>query len=227
MSAGHHNLAIVLQRGRHEQALVEFDAASRIDPRTARRLLAGMTGRSASTGDARTLDRAAWSAREVDAHLQLAAVCQRLDDRICRLNAYRHVTDWRPTMRNTRAARVGAARGVGVGTRLRERHPKSARVQQALGREYSAGVAPTRRSMHFSAHSPTIQRSLISTWQSRIHLDAGRVDDASREIDRELAIVPFGKDALELKAKRMERSAQPPARSADPLQRQPRSRRPA
>ena len=66
--------------------------------------------------------------------------------------------------------------------------------------------------MHFSARSTPIQ--LVPDLHlalARIHLDAGRVDDAAREIGRELAIVPFGKDALELKA-RIERSAQPPAR---------------
>ena len=69
--------------------------------------------------------------------------------------------------------------------------------------------------MHFSARSTPIPLFQISTGVARIHRDAGRVGDAEREVARELAIVPFEKDALELKA-RIERSAQPPARGADP-----------
>ena len=66
--------------------------------------------------------------------------------------------------------------------------------------------------MPFSAHSTPIQRFPISTWHWRASIwTRGAVDDASREIDRELAIVPFGKDAVELEA-RIKRSAQPPAR---------------
>ena len=113
-------------------------------------------------------------------------------------------------------ARVGAARGVGVGVRAaREKHPKSARVQQALGREYlqqgraDQALDAFQRALDADPTVPDLHLAL-----ARIHLDAGRVDEASREIDRELAIVPFGKDALELKA-RIDRITQPPAKSGD------------
>ncbi len=210
------------QRKHYEQALAEFDAASRIDPSYGpARLLAGTSlvalGRYR---DARAaLERAVrLMPREVEAELELASVCQRLDDRLCVANAYRHVTQLAPDDAEY-AYRLGSAQldvSEWAYARLRERHRTSGRVQQALGREYlqqgrtDQAIDAFQRALDADPTIPDLHLAL-----ARIHLDAGRVDDAEREIARELAIVPFGKDALELK-ERIERGAQPPARDADP-----------
>ncbi len=216
----HHNLAIVLQqRGRHEQALVEFDAASRIDPSYGPARLLASTSLVAlgRYRDARAaLEHAVrLMPREMNASLQLAAVCQRLADRMCVANAYRHVTQLAPDDAEY-AYRLGSAQlevSESAYERLRQKHPTSARVQQALGREYLQQNRPDQaldafqRALEADPTVPDLHLAL-----ARIHLDAGRVNEASREISRELAMVPFGKDALELKA-RIDRIAQPPATS--------------
>ena len=99
--------------------------------------------------------------REVDASLQLAAVCQRLDDRICVANAYRHVTQLAPDDAEY-AYRLGSAQlevSEWAYARLRERHPKSAACSRRWGASTCSRVAPTRRSMRFSARSTPIQYS--------------------------------------------------------------------
>jgi tetratricopeptide (TPR) repeat protein len=214
----HHNLAIVLQqRGRHAEALSEFAAASRLDPSYGpAHLLAGTSlvalGRYA---EARTELRSAarLMPQQVDAYLQLASVCQRLDDRLCAADAYARVAQLAPGDAEY-AYRMGSAHlevSQWAYERLSTRHPDSARTQQAIGRELleqhrlDQAIAAFERAIAADGTLPDSHLAL-----ARIHFEAGRVDEASRELDKELAIVPFSKEALALKA-RID-SAQPPAR---------------
>ena len=73
------------------------------------------------------------------------SVCQRLDDRLCVANAYRHVTQLAPDDRRIRVpARVGAARGVGVGVRAAPGAP-SGRRPRAAGAGARVPAAGSRR----------------------------------------------------------------------------------
>ncbi len=96
-----HNLGIVLQRrGKHAPALVEFRAASRLDPSFgASHLLAGAS--LLALGQARAamaeLDRASeLMPRQPAVHLQRAVACERLNDVLCLTDEYRVLVDLAP-----------------------------------------------------------------------------------------------------------------------------------
>jgi tetratricopeptide (TPR) repeat protein len=141
--------------------------------------------------------------RELVAYTQLADACQRLDDRLCVANAFRSVVKLAPTDAEY-AYRLGSAYldvSRWAHERLTTTHPDSARVYEALGREYAKqgrtdlAVDALQRAAIADPTLPDVHLAL-----ARIHLEAGRPDDAAREISRELALVPFSKEALDLKA---------------------------
>jgi Tfp pilus assembly protein PilF len=205
----HHNLGIVLrERGRHADALSEFRAATKLDPSFGpARLLAGTTLLAlARVREARTeLEQAVrLMPREVLAQAQLAEACQRLGDHACVVDEYRRVVQLAPDDPEF-AYRLGSAYlnlSQWAHERITKLHPNSARLHQALGREYfhqGQTELALRALMQAASADPTLPD--IHLVLARIHLDEGRLDDAAREIQRELALVPFSKDALELNAR--------------------------
>jgi Tfp pilus assembly protein PilF len=205
----HHNLGIVLeQRGRDAEAVVHFRAAARLDPSYGpARLLAGTSLLAlARVREARAeLEHAVrLMPREAVAHTQLAEACRRLADNLCVADAYRQLVQLAPGDPEY-AYRLGTAY-LRVSQWAHERivtiDSDSARLHQALGREYLRQDRPDLalrallQAAEADATLPEIHLAL-----ARIHFDEGRLDDAAREIERELVLVPSSKDALELKAR--------------------------
>lgn len=205
----HHNLGLVLrERGRNGEALAEFRAAITLDPAFGpARLLAGTTLLTlARPGEARVeLERAArLMPREPVAYVQLADACERLDDRRCVVDAYRTLVQLAPADPEY-AYRLGLAYldlSQWAHERLRTTAAGSARLSQALAREYrrqgntDLAVRALQRAADADGTLPDIHLALAETY-----LDEGRLEDASTEIQRELTIVPSGKDALDLKTR--------------------------
>jgi tetratricopeptide (TPR) repeat protein len=222
----HHNLGLVLrERGRDADALGEFRTAIKLDPSFGpAHLLAGTSlltlGRA---GEARTaLERAVrLMPREIAAHLQLAGACQRLDDRACVADAYRDIVQLAPDD-SEYVYRLGSAYlslSTWTHERLTKIAPGSARVEQALGREYlrqgqtDRALEALQRAADADPTLPDLHLAL-----ARIHLEAGRRDEASREIARELALVPFSKEALQVKDQiGAAATAHDPVRMSEPI----------
>jgi len=205
----HHNLGIALQqRGQHEAALAQFRAAAALDAAYGpARLLAGASlialGR---TREARSEFEQATRLMpgEIVAYVQLADACQRLEDRICVADTYRALGRLGPDDPEY-AYRLGSAYlklSQWTHERLAKVAPGSARVHQALGREYlqqgqtEFALEAFKRAAEADPTLPDLHLAL-----ARIYFDAGRRDEAAREIGRELALVPFSRDALQLKAR--------------------------
>ncbi len=205
----HHNLGLVLrERGRAGEALAEFRTAITLDPAFGpARLLAGTTLLTlARAGEARVeLERAArLMAREPVAYVQLADACERLDDRRCVVDAYRSLVQLAPEDPEY-AYRLGLAYlelSQWAHQRLRTTAPGSARLFQALAREYlrqgntDLAVRALQHAAEADPSLPDIHLALAATY-----LDEGRLEDAAAEIHRELAILPSGKEALALEAR--------------------------
>jgi protein O-GlcNAc transferase len=211
----HHNLGIVLQqRGRHQDALVEFQTASRLDPSFGpARLLAGVSllalNRPAEAVVA--LERAVTLLPlEPVAHLQLADAYERAGRIDGVVDEYRRLAEMSPE-NDEYAYRLGKAylRLAQLSyERLRLANPKSARISQALAIEYV-------KQGHRDLAAQEFQRAAaLNPKLDEIHLELARLyaaeqrwDDAAREVAQELAIAPESRDAQELKAKIMERRA--------------------
>jgi tetratricopeptide (TPR) repeat protein len=220
----HHNLGLVLrEHGRHADALAEFRAASKLDPSFGpARLLAGTTLLAlARPREARTeLERAArLMPREAAAYLQLAEACQRLGDPACVTDAMRRIVELAPDDPEN-VYRLGSAYlNLSKWTleMLSESVPPSARVDEALGRELlrqgeaDRAVEALQRAAEADPTLPDLHLTL-----AQIHFEAGRVDEASSELARELTLVPFSKDALELKARIERGRAHEPAQISAP-----------
>jgi protein O-GlcNAc transferase len=204
----HHNLGIALQQGgRHREALAEFHRALQLDSSFGpARLLAGTSllalGRS---GEAVTeLKRAVrLMPNEPLAHLQLAEAYERTGDTAGLVDAYRRVVELSPRNEEYRY-RLGKAYlrlAQSSYERLRGVDPNSARLSQALGREYDAqgqldmAVPAFEKAARLNPDLPEVHLAL-----ARIHLDQGRLNEAAGEIERELAIAPDSKEARELKS---------------------------
>ena len=204
----HHNLGIVLQqRGRHSDALVEFRAATALDPAFGpAHLLAGSSllalGR---TNDAiASLQRAVrLMPAEVSAHLQLAGAYEHAGNTVGMVDEYRRLTSLEPG-NNEWAFRLGKAYlqlAQWSYARLAAVRPQSARLAQALAQQY---LDQGRRDLAVGALEEAARRdptlTEIHLTLARIHADEGRWNDASRELALELAIVPESAAARDLKA---------------------------
>ncbi len=221
-AAVHHNLGIALQqRGRHEEAVTEFRSAARLDATYGpAHLLAGASLEALKRyreARAELQQAVRLMPKTIDPYLRLANVCQRLDDPVCAAGAYRKVVELAPEDAEY-AYRLGSSQlavSEWAYARLAESNPPSARVQQALGREYVRQAQPDlaiqafERAADADATLPDVHLAL-----ARIHLEAGRIREAQDEIHRELAIVPYSKDALQLNAK-IERGQQAPRATSD------------
>lgn len=203
-----HNLGIVLQRrGRHADAVTEFRAASRLDPAFGpARLLAGTS--LLALGDARAarteLERAvALMAGEPAARLQLADACERVGDAICLVDQYRALTARAPDHAEY-AYRLGKAYlrlSQWAHARIQAVDSRSARLSQALGREYLDQQRPDlaeRAFLDALRRDPSLVDARLAL--ARIYLADRRWDDAAREVTQVLSLVPEHRDAGRLRA---------------------------
>jgi tetratricopeptide (TPR) repeat protein len=211
----HHNLGIVLQqRGRHQDALREFRAASRLDPSFGpARLLAGVSllALDRPVEAIGTLERAVkLMPTEPVAHLQLADAYERSGRIEGVVDEYRHLAGMSPT-NDEYAYRLGKAylRLAQVSyARLRTVNPRSARASQALATEYARQGRRDLAAQEFERAArldPTLVEIHLAL--ARLYAAERRWDDAAREVERELALAPESREALELKAKIVERRA--------------------
>ena len=205
----HHNLGIVLQRrGRHADALVEFRAASRLDPSFGPSHLlegASLLALGQPKAAVRVLGRASeLMPREPAVHLQLADACERIDDVICLTDEYRTLVDLAPGNPEY-AYRLGKAYlRLSQWTLTRMQIDRSARLRVSVRRKdasISSRVGRTSPKPRFSMPSPGMPRSMTCTWRwpGSISPD-GRLDDASRAVARALALVPDSKVAQGLQS---------------------------
>jgi tetratricopeptide (TPR) repeat protein len=204
----HHNLGIVLQqRGRHAEALVEFRAAARLDASFGPpRLLAGSSllalGRP-KEAVAELKQAVRLMPGEAAAHLQLADAYERTGDIAGVIAEYRQLVESSPA-NDEYLYRLGKSYlklAQASFERLRAVDPHSARLPQALARQYldQGRVDQARAALEEAARlDPTLPD--IHLTLARIHLDEGRFDDAAREVERELAIVPESAEARALRA---------------------------
>ena len=204
----HHNLGIVLQRrGRHTDALVEFRAASRMDPSFGPSHLlegASLLALGQPTMAVRALSRASeLMPREPAVHLQLAAACERIADVICLTDEYRTLAESAPANPEY-AYRLGKAYlrlSQWTLTRMQTIDPKAARLSQAKGREYLEQGRPDLAEAAF-LDAVTRDATLDDVYLAlaRLYMAGGRLDDASRAVARALALVPESKVAQGLQS---------------------------
>jgi tetratricopeptide (TPR) repeat protein len=205
----HHNLGIVhQQRNRHAEALAQFRAAARLDPAFGpARLLAGSSLLALGRAEEAVveLERAVrLLPGEKAAHLQLADACERVGNVPCLVRQSRAVAGFAPSDPES-TYRLGKAYlrlSEWAYTRIRAIDPRSARLSEALGREYLEQGRPDLALQAYeeaAERAPSLQGIHVAL--ARIHADARRWDDAAREIERELALAPGSAAALELKAR--------------------------
>jgi predicted Zn-dependent protease len=204
----HHNLGIVLQQGgRHAEALAEFEAAEKLDPSFGpARLLAGASllalgrPRNAVT----QLERAVrLMPDEPAAHLQLADAYERTGAPARAVEQYQWLTRRSPSDPDYayRLGKAYLALAQWSFERVKAIDPQSARLRQALGEQYLDQGRPDlalRAFQDAAARDPGLPAIHLAL--ARIHFDAGRLEDAAREVASELAIAPESAAARELKA---------------------------
>ena len=205
----HHNLGVVQQqRQHHAEALAEFRAAARLDPSFGpARLLAGTSllalGRPREA--VAELDRAVGLLPdEKAAHVQLAHACELAGNVPCLVRETRvlaHLALSDPEQMY-RLGKAYLRLSQWAFERIRAVEPRSARLSEALGREYlqqgqlGQALRAYQQAAERAPKLPGIHLAL-----ARIHADAGRWDEAAREADLELALVPDSAAARELKAR--------------------------
>jgi tetratricopeptide (TPR) repeat protein len=204
-----HNLGIVLQRrGRHAEALAEFRAASRLDPAfgpspllAATSLLAVGRPKAAMI----ELDRAAkLLPGEPLVHLQRADACERLADVLCLVDEYRILAERSPAEPEY-AYRLGKAYlrlSQWAHLRMQKTDPQSARLSQALGREYlEQGRADLAERAFLEAVGRDATNSEAHLALAGIYLSDGRLDAAAKAIERLLVVEPQSAAARAMRAR--------------------------
>ena len=204
----HHNLGIVLeQRGRHDGALVEFRAASKLDPSFApARLMAGSTllalGRpKEAIPELRRAVRL--MPGETAPHEQLATAFERTGDIGGIVDEYRRLVALAPKNEEY-AYRLGKAYlklAQWSYERLRAVDPDSARLSQALGEQQLAQGRPDLALQSFTRAAEQ-DPSLVDVHLAlaRLQYDARRWDEAAAEAERALALAPESVVAARMKA---------------------------
>jgi tetratricopeptide (TPR) repeat protein len=204
----HHNLGIVLQqRGRHAEALAEFEAAQKLDASFGpARLLAGASllalGRPRNAVS--ELEQAVrLMPEEATAHLQLGSAYERAGNSAGAVDQYRWLARRAPSDPDYafRLGKAYLALAQWSFEHLKAIDPQSARLQQALGEQYLDQGRPDlalRAFQEATNRNPRLPEIHLAL--ARIHFDAGRLDDAAREVARELAIAPESVKAHALKA---------------------------
>ena len=205
----HHNLGLVLrERGRHADALHEFRTATKLDPSFGpSRLLAGTTllALDRPREAVADLERAVQlMPRELLAHLQLADAYERTQNIPQLVDTSRLIVQLAPGEAEYvyRLGRAYLKFSQWSHERIQTIDPQSARLRQALGREYlqqqrpDLALAAFTEAVRLNPALPEIHLAL-----ARLHAAKGRWDDAAHEVERELAIVPESREARELKAR--------------------------
>ena len=205
----HHNLGIVYQqRGDHVAALAQFLAAARLDPTFGpARLLAGASLLALGRADDAVveLERAVrLLPGEKAAHAKLADACERAGNAPCQARQSRILAGLAPSDPESlyRLGKAYLSLSEWSYKRILAINPRSARLSEALGREYLQQGQPDLALRAFQEAAerdprlPGIHLALAG-----IHAEAGRWDDAAREVERELAIAPGSAAALALKAR--------------------------
>ena len=205
----HHNLGIVhQQRNHHADALAEFRAAARLDPAFGpARLLAGSSllalGRAEEA--VAELERAVrLLPGEKAAHLQLADACEQAGNVPCLARQSRVLAGLAPSdpEYTYRLGKAYLRLSEWSYKRILAIDPRSARLSEALGREYLQQGQPElalREYQEAAERDPALPGIHLAL--ARIHADAQRWNDAIREVERELAVAPGSAAALELKAR--------------------------
>jgi len=203
----HHNLGVVLdQRGKHEAALSEFRAASRLDPAFgASRLLAGTSllalGRA---GEAVTeLQRAVkLMPTEGAAYRQLAEACETTGDVLCLVRSLKRASELAPDDADAlyRLGKAYLRLSQWSYQRIQRIAPTSPRLSEALGREL---VGQGRLDEAFEAYQQAAARGPtlpgLHLALASIHFEKGRLDEALAEVNRELTIAPDSAAAQQLR----------------------------
>ena len=205
----HHNLGIVYQqRNDHVGAIAEFRAAARLDPSFGpARLLAGTSLLALGRADAAVveLERAVrLLPGEKAAHLKLADACERAGNALCLARESRILAGLAPSDPESlyRLGKAYLSLSEWSYKRILAINPRSARLSEALGREYLQQGQPD---LALRAYQDAVERDPtlpgIHLALAAIHADARRWDDAAREVERELAVAPGSAAALALKAR--------------------------
>jgi tetratricopeptide (TPR) repeat protein len=203
----HHNLGIVLQQGgRHAEALAEFEAAEKLDASFGpASLLAGASllalgrPRNAVTH----LEHAVrLMPDEPAARLQLGEAYELVGNAAGAVDQYRWLVRRSPSDPDYayRLGKAYLALAQWSFEQMKTIDPQSARLSQALGEQYLDQGRPDlalRAFQDAAARDPSL--SGIHLALARIHFVAGRLDDAAREVARELAVAPESAAARELK----------------------------
>jgi tetratricopeptide (TPR) repeat protein len=144
------------------------------------------------------------------AHLQLADAYERTGRTEGLVDEYRRLVEMSPD-NDEYVYRLGKAylqlAQVSY-TRLRTVNPKSARASQALATEYANQGRRDLAQQEFD-RAAKLDPTLVEIHLALAQLYAAeqRWDDAAREVERELALAPESRDALDLRAKIVERRA--------------------
>jgi predicted Zn-dependent protease len=199
---------VLRERQRHDEALVEFRAAVRRDPAfgpawlMAGSVLLGLDRPREAIAD---LQRATTlMPDQVVAWRALAEAYQRTGDLAGVVAVWRRLAAAEPIDPEVvyRLGRAYLAQSQWAHDRLRRVHPASARVSQALGREY---LQQGRPDLALAAYQEAARRapalSGLHLSMAGILLDQGQLDAAAREVDAELVATPGSAEALALKAK--------------------------
>jgi tetratricopeptide (TPR) repeat protein len=205
----HHNLGIVhQQRNNHLAALTEFRAASRLDPSFGpARLLAGSSLLSLGRAEEAVaeLERAVrLLPGEKAALLKLADACEQADNLPCLARQSRVLAALAPSDPESmyRLGKAYLRLSEWSYKRILAINPRSARLSEALGREYLEQGQPD---LALQAYQQAAQRDPklpgVHLAMAGIHADALRWDDAAREVELELAVAPGSVAALALKAR--------------------------
>jgi tetratricopeptide (TPR) repeat protein len=205
----HHNLGIVYQqRNDHVEALAQFRAAARLDPKFGpARLLAGTSLLALGRADDAVveLERAVrLLPGEKAAHLKLAEACEQADNVPCFARQSRILAELSPSDAESmyRLGKAYLSLSEWSYKRILAINPRSARLSEALGREYLQQGQPDlalRAYQEAAERDPRLQGIHLAL--AGIHAEAGRWDDAAREVERELALAPGSAAALALKAR--------------------------
>lgn len=194
----HNNLGLVYQeRGQHKAAVAQFREAIRLDPAyAAPRLALGASLLALDqVGEATVqLEQAAkLLPREPLARLQLARAYERAAKWTGAVEQYRALKELTPREPEY-AYQLGKAYlrlSEWSLRRLREIDPGSARLEQALGHNYRVQGRTDQALRAFERAAladPTLPEVHLALAQ--IHLELKNWEDARKELDRELAIVP-------------------------------------
>ncbi len=205
----YNNLGIVYQRrGDHQQAVGQFRTAIRVDPEYASpRILLGAS--LLALGEvpeaiSQLQDAVKLEPHEPLAHLALANALERAGNMIEMVEEYRALKQMSPdnpeyVYQLGRAYQKLAAWSLGE---LGRRNPASARVPQAQAEIYQAR-GEIDRAIRFYERAAELDQKLpgIHLALARIYLQQEKLDQARKEVQEELAIVPDSASARMLAKK--------------------------